>query len=82
MCDVILAFNAESLEKNLSSLRDGGVCFCNEKIRSKLKPETITSIEEKRINLITLEINDKYDNTYLLALFAFHFSLPQEVVNE
>ncbi len=82
ICDVILAFNAESLEKNIASLRPNGVCFCNERIRSKLHEEALRLIEERNIELITLEINDKYDNTYLLALFAHYFSLPHEVIHE
>ncbi len=81
-CDVILAFNKESLEKNIVALKKNWVAFCNEKIKNTINEETKTFIEKNDIKLITLEINDKYDNTYLLALFSYYFSLDTEIVKE
>jgi len=81
-CDVILVFSLESLEKNIFSLNKNWVVFCNEKIKNTLNNETKKFIEKNNIKLITLEINDKYDNTYLLALFAYYFSIDKEIIKE
>lgn len=81
-CDVLLAFNLESLEKNILALKNDWVVFCNEKIKNALKTETQTLIQQKNIQFFSLDINDKYDNTYLLALFAYYFSIDTEIVKE
>lgn len=80
MCDVLLAFNKESLEKNIPALKEGGVIFCNEKIKNSLRPEIKNIIEEKNIDIISIEIQDAYDNTYLLALFAYYFDIDISVI--
>lgn len=79
-CDAILAFNWESLEKNIPSLKKAGVVFCNQKIYSTLSEETKKNIWDKKIQIISLEISDKYDNTYLLALFSYYFGIDIWVV--
>ncbi|MGE4444478.1 MAG: 2-oxoacid:acceptor oxidoreductase family protein [Candidatus Altimarinota bacterium] len=81
-CDVLLAFNAESLEKTIFSLKKDGVVFCNQKITSQLKEKAKKYIEENNISVISLEINDKYDNTYLLALFSYYFGIETEIIKE
>lgn len=81
-CDVLLAFNAESLEKTIFNLKKGWVVFCNKKITSLLKEPTRQYIEENNISLLSLEINDKYDNTYLLALFSYYFGIETEIIKE
>lgn len=81
-CDVILAFNLESLEKNILSLKKDWVVFCNEKIKNTLSDKIKNDIKEKNIKIISLEINDKYDNTYLLALLSYYFSIDIEIVKE
>ena len=78
-CDVMLAFNKESLEKNILALKKEWVVFCNEKINLSLSDEVKSIIEKNNIKLLTLEINDKYDNTYLLALFAYYFSIDTDI---
>ncbi len=79
-CDVIFAFNRESLEKNISALKKGGVIFCNKKIETTLTPDIKNIIEEKNIQILSFEINDAYDNTYLLALFAYYFDIDTSVI--
>ncbi len=81
-CDVLLAFNAESLEKTIFSLKKDWVVFCNQKITSQLKEKAKKYIEENNISVISLEINDKYDNTYLLALFSYYFGIETEIIKE
>jgi hypothetical protein len=39
-------------------------------------------IEENDIKIFSLEINDKYDNTYLLALFAYYFDIDTSVIKD
>lgn len=80
VCDVLLAFNKESLEKNIPALKGGGVIFCNEKIKNSLHPEIQKIIEEKNIDIISIEIQDAYDNTYLLALFVYYFDIDISVI--
>lgn len=81
-CDTILAFNKESLEKNILALKKEWVIFCNEKIKNTIWEDLKNYIQKNNIKLITLEINDKYDNTYLLALFSYYFSIDVEVIKE
>lgn len=81
-CDVIFAFNGESLEKNISALKKGGVIFCNKKIETTLTPDIKNIIEEKKIQILSFEINDAYDNTYLLALFAYYFDIDTSVIEK
>jgi hypothetical protein len=58
-----LAFNAESLEKQLSSLKKGATIIINKKWVEKLSAKDIYLTD---FNILDLEITDKYDNTYLL----------------
>jgi hypothetical protein len=58
------------------------VVFCNEKIKVSLNNEIKNYIEKSKIRFITLEINSKYDNIYLLALFAYFFDINSKIVKE
>ncbi|MDD3302177.1 MAG: 2-oxoacid:acceptor oxidoreductase family protein [Candidatus Gracilibacteria bacterium] len=63
--DILIVFDDKNLENNLSTLRKGAFIISNKKFVDKLK--------EKQINLsnfkiLEIEINDKYDNTYLLGV--------------
>lgn len=80
--DIILAFNLESLQRNIKSLKKSWVVFCNEKIKNTLDDATKDYIVKNDIKFITSEINDKYDNTYLLALFAYFFWIEIEIVKQ
>ena len=81
-CDILLAFNAESLEKTIFNLKKNWVVFCNQKIYLSLKDPVKKYIEENDIKIFSLEINDKYDNTYLLALFAYYFDIDTLVIKD
>jgi Pyruvate/2-oxoacid:ferredoxin oxidoreductase gamma subunit len=61
--DILLAFNAASLEKQLSSLKSGSTIIINKKWVEKL---ALKKIDLSDFNVFDLEITDKYDNTYLL----------------
>lgn len=84
--DIVIAFNRESLEKQLSSLKPGSTIIVNKKYLEKLKQKNIfntwiLSLNEK-FNILSPEINDKYDNIYLLWVFAKYLKIPFSVLEE
>lgn len=81
-CDVILAFNKESLEKTIITLKNNWVVFCNSKISNTLWNDTKNFINKNNIKIISLDISDKYDNIYLLALFVYYFSIDIYIIKE
>lgn len=72
--DIILAFNAESLKKQLHSLKKWWTIIINNKWLAKID-EDITEY-----NILDLEIADKYDNTYLLGIYALFLNLDLEII--
>lgn len=62
--DIIIAFNDKNLENSISSLKLGWYIIINKKWSEKLKDK----IDFSKYILLDMEINDKYDNTYLLWL--------------
>lgn len=79
-CDIILAFNSESLLKNISSLNQNWIIFINQKIKNSFDDTIKTIIEKNNFKIISLEITDKYDNTYLLALFAYYLKIDTKII--
>lgn len=79
-CDVILAFNSESLLKNIFNLNQNWVIFINEKIKNSFDDTIKTLISKNNLKIISLAITDKYDNIYLLALFAYYFHIDTQVI--
>lgn len=77
--DLLLAFNAESLEKQLSSLKENATIIVNKKWISKLEEKWINL---SSFNLLTPEIDDKYDNTYLLAVMAKFMGIEIDIIEE
>lgn len=77
--DIILAFNAESLERQLSSLKKWAVIIINKKWLEKL---TNKEIDLSSFNVLDLEINDKYDNTYLLWIYALYLNLDINIITD
>jgi len=78
--DIIVAFNLESLQKNIFSLRKNWVIFCNEKLKDKFDDKTKEIISINQLKIISLDISDKYENTYLLWLFAKYFDIEANVI--
>jgi len=92
--DLLLAFNGESLERQLSSLKENATIIVNKKHLDKLEEKNLensglNSLQE-RFNLLTPEIDDfsapwvynKYDNTYLLWVMAKFMWIKLEIINE
>ncbi len=77
--DLLLAFNAESLEKQLSSLKENSTIIVNKKYLAKLEEKLV---DLSSFNLLTPEIDDKYDNTYLLWVLAKFMWIELEIIEE
>ena len=61
--DILIVFDDKNLKVNLDSLRPWAFIISNEKNTNKLIDDGI-SLDNFKV--LSLEINDKYDNTYLL----------------
>lgn len=77
--DIILAFNSESLERQLSSLKSGATIIINKKWLEKLNDKKVNL---SKFNILDLEINDKYDNTYLLWIYALYLNLDINIITD
>ena len=75
--DIILAFNSESLEKALPSLKEQATIIINTKWVEKTWKEKLSSF-----NILDLEISDKYDNTYLLWILAKYLNIDLDIILE
>ena len=76
--DMILAFNAESLEKSIPSLVDWATIIINKKWSEKIGNENIHSLQW--FNVLDLDISDKYDNTYLLWILAKYLNIDLNII--
>lgn len=77
--DIVLAFNAESLQKQMSSLKENATIIINSKWINKLKEKGLSF---DNFNVLELEITDKYDNTYLLWIYAKYLNLDLNIILE
>lgn len=77
--DIIISFDHKNLENTIWSLKKGGVIIINNKFISKLSDDLLSKINRDYI-LLDLEINDKYDNTYLLWMLFKTLSLDLNIV--
>lgn len=77
--DIVLAFNAESLEKQMHSLKENSTIIINSKWINKLKEK---GFNFEKYNVLELEISDKYDNTYLLWIYAKYLNLDLNIILE
>lgn len=75
--DIVLAFNAESLKAQISSLNNQATIIINDKWLSKLEDVDLSSFK-----VLSLEINDKYDNTYLLWILVKYLNLDLNIMLE
>ncbi len=76
--DILLAFNAESLEKALSSLKSWATIITNKKNIEKVVNAGLHSLQD--YNILDLEIADKYDNTYLLWILAKYLNIDLDII--
>ncbi|NVP17805.1 2-oxoacid:acceptor oxidoreductase family protein [Candidatus Gracilibacteria bacterium] len=77
--DIVLAFNSESLQKQMHSLKENSTIIINSKWINKLKEK---GLNFDNFNVLELEITDKYDNTYLLGIYAKYLNLDLNIILE
>lgn len=75
--DIILALNSQSLEKQLPSLKEKSTIIINKKYIEKLENKWI---KLNNFNVLDLEIKDKYDNIYLLWIYAKFLNLDLKIL--
>jgi 2-oxoglutarate ferredoxin oxidoreductase subunit alpha len=75
--DIVLAFNSESLEKALPSLKEKAIVIVNTKWVERTWKDKLSGF-----NILDLEISDKYDNTYLLWILAKYLNINLNIILE
>ncbi|MFA5917013.1 MAG: 2-oxoacid:acceptor oxidoreductase family protein [Candidatus Gracilibacteria bacterium] len=63
--DMLVVFDDKNLESNLPTLREGAFIISNKKFVEKVVAK---GIDLSKFKILDIEINDKYDNTYLLGI--------------
>ncbi|MGP1583412.1 MAG: 2-oxoacid:acceptor oxidoreductase family protein [Candidatus Altimarinota bacterium] len=66
--DILIGLDAKNIIPNLEDLSRGGIIIVSQKTLAGLKK--IQSDIEEKFRIIALEINDKYENTYLVAVLS------------
>lgn len=61
--DILIVFDDKNLENNLETLKNWAFIISNKKFIEKLKEKWVSL---SKFKILDIEINDKYDNTYLL----------------
>jgi Pyruvate/2-oxoacid:ferredoxin oxidoreductase gamma subunit len=72
--DILMAFNSASLEAQLPFLKEKATIIATEKTISKLNLENF--------NVLSMDVTDKYENTYLLGIYGKYLSLDLETLLE
>lgn len=80
--DILIAFNDKAVEKNINSLNKNSVLIINRKYIEKFSPNTKNIISENNIKILDLEIQEKYDNTYLLWILTKLLDIPFEIIEK
>lgn len=73
-CDIILAFNAQSINAQIHALKENGTIIINKKWVEKIDADL------SKYQVLDLEISDKYDNTYLLGIYALFLNLDLNII--
>ena len=66
--DILIGLDAKNIIPNLEDLSRGGIVIVSQKTLAVLKK--IQSDIEEKFRIIAPEINDKYENTYLVAVLS------------
>ncbi len=74
--NILIAFNNQAISKNISYLKENSIIIASEKTINNL--EASIDLSDKKI--LSLEINDKYENTYLLWVLSKLLDIPLEYV--
>ena len=76
--DIILALDASNLEKLLPDLVKDAVIITNSKNIEKLEKKEISF---KDFKVLAIDIDDKYDNTYLISVLAKYLDLDPKIID-
>lgn len=80
--DILLAYDIGGLKKSISAVREGGYIIANAKLKEKFTPEIEAVISEKKLNFLSIEISDKYENVYLLGILVKLLGIDAATVHE
>lgn len=75
--DVLVALDAKNLEVGLLFLKEKAIIITNAKNIAKLEKKGLTL---ENFQILPIEIDAKYDNTFLISLLAKLFSLDEEII--
>lgn len=75
--DIVLAFNANGLLAQIESLKKDSTIIINSKYLDNIK-EKLDKL--KNLNILSLNIKDKYDNTYLLWIYGKYLNIDKEII--
>ena len=65
--DILIALDGANLDANIADISDKWVIICSEKTLSKSKKQ---SDIDWKLSVLSPEINDKYENTYLIGILV------------
>ncbi len=80
LVDILIIFDELALKKSLEFLKEWAIIISNEKFIKKFE-EKNPEISLKNYKILDLEIEGKYDNTYLLGILSKLLDIPEDVVN-
>jgi 2-oxoglutarate/2-oxoacid ferredoxin oxidoreductase subunit alpha len=78
--DILIAFDLAGMKKSIWALRTWWYLIANAKHIEKFTPEMQAILLEKNIHLLTIDIADKYENTYLLGVLTKLLCIEMSVV--
>jgi len=73
--DIILALNGKSFSSEISSLKPGWTIIINKKWLNKLE-----NLDLSAYKVLSLDIKDKYDNTYLIWILSKYLNLDLDII--
>lgn len=76
--DIVLALDAANLEHSVSTLKRWGVVISNKKHIDKLESKDFSFAD---FHVLSIDIDDKYDNTYLISVLAKYLGLDPKIID-
>jgi len=73
--DILLALNWQSFISEIPSLKPRGTIIINEKWLSKIE-----NLDLSNYKVLSLDIKDKYDNTYLIWILSKYLNLDLDII--
>ncbi len=76
--DILLALDAKNLEHSCQDLKKWGIIISNSKYVDKLKQKDFSFDD---FVVLGIDIDDKYDNTYLISVLAKYLHLDPKIID-